>query len=206
MSVPLKLLVIYCNPFPVDSFSYSFFLDVFKVFIEESRLLGKTVEVIDLQNDIEKEGFMPWVFPGSKVTKHLEYQIKIRQTENLVFLYPLVQNHLPASLKGFLDVVFTKDFAYKKLDSGFTRPLLGGKNLLNLIYIPNYNLGESLVWSENLKIYWQRAIFKPTGIKGKTKFLYAPEQLSKAKKLNILEKTQKIAKANYFKNQGISMF
>lgn len=81
------------------------------------------VEVIDLVED----GFNPVmeaadlkVFAGGKAAdeKVYEYQNKIKEADVLVFAFPIWWGIMPATLKGFIDKVFLKDFAYIYTETG----------------------------------------------------------------------------------------
>jgi len=56
-----------------------------------------------------------------------DFQEKIKNSENLIFIYPLWWNSMPAILKGFFDKVFTPGFGYKFGKYGIPIPFLKGK-------------------------------------------------------------------------------
>lgn len=81
------------------------------------------VEVIDLI----KDNFNPVmgaedlkVFASGKAADELvyEYQNKIKEADVLVFAFPIWWGIMPATLKGFIDKVFLKDFAYIYTEAG----------------------------------------------------------------------------------------
>jgi len=53
-------------------------------------------------------------------------QKKITESNNLIFIYPIWWNTMPAILKGFMDRVFAAGFAFK-YDKGMPKGLLKGK-------------------------------------------------------------------------------
>lgn len=58
-----------------------------------------------------------------------EFQKKIQQTDKLIFIYPTWWQNMPAILKGFIDKVFTPNFAFK-YKKGFPIRLLKDKKAL----------------------------------------------------------------------------
>lgn len=81
------------------------------------------VEVIDLIKDefnpvMEAEDLK--VFTSGKAVdeKVYEYQNKIKEADVLVFAFPIWWGVMPAILKGFIDKVFLKDFAYIYTETG----------------------------------------------------------------------------------------
>ncbi|MGM0568861.1 MAG: NAD(P)H-dependent oxidoreductase [Elusimicrobiota bacterium] len=92
-------------------------------------------ELIDLYRD----NFGPVLKPSEHYTSGhkeiapevLDIQKKIRDSEKLVFIYPTWWQNMPSILKGFIDRVFTPNFAYK-YERKLPRGLLKGKKALIL--------------------------------------------------------------------------
>ncbi|OGP61408.1 MAG: hypothetical protein A2V67_01930 [Deltaproteobacteria bacterium RBG_13_61_14] len=90
--------------------------------IQGLREAGHEVELSDLY----AEGFQP-ILTGSELEQLargeippdiLRYQEKIRRAEALVFIYPIWWFGQPAMLKGWLDRVLSKGFAYDMTPNG----------------------------------------------------------------------------------------
>ncbi len=59
--------------------------------------------------------------------ENLKIQEKIKNTDRLIFIYPVWWNSMPAILKGFFDRVLTPSFAYRFSSRGIPHGLLKGK-------------------------------------------------------------------------------
>ncbi len=111
----MKTLVILSHPYEK---SYSAALA--KAVVDGSVASGKEVDFLYL----DKEGFNP-VMTGKELLawrsgqavdpKVFEYQNRIKQADHLVFVFPIWWEVMPALLKGFIDKVFIKDFAYVQI-------------------------------------------------------------------------------------------
>ena len=55
-----------------------------------------------------------------------EFQEKISQTDRLIFIYPVLWSTMPAAMKGFLDRVFTANFAFNFKPAPIFRDYIGG--------------------------------------------------------------------------------
>jgi putative NADPH-quinone reductase len=91
--------------------------------IEDVLAKKHEVQVIDLVQDKFNpvmEGEDLKVFGKGKAAdeKVYEYQSKIKEADVLVFAFPIWWGIMPAILKGFIDKVFLKDFAYIYTETG----------------------------------------------------------------------------------------
>lgn len=71
--------------------------------------------------DLYKDGFDPVLYDSQLYTAggkerdtfQIKYQKIIADADNLIFIYPVWWNTMPAMLKGFLDKVFVQNLAFK---------------------------------------------------------------------------------------------
>jgi NAD(P)H dehydrogenase (quinone) len=121
-----KILIVYSHP---DKESYN------------KEILTKTIEIlkekkIDYQVlDLYKMKFNP-ILEKEELNRIIsnetkEIQNKIKESNKLIFIYPIWWGTMPAILKGFCDRVFTPGFAYKYINS-IPRGLLKNKKALVL--------------------------------------------------------------------------
>ncbi len=87
------------------------------------------VEIIDLVGDnfnpvMESQDLKVFGKGEAADQKVYEYQNKIKEADILVFAFPIWWGSMPATLKGFTDKVFLKEFAYTYTEQGM-------KGLLN---------------------------------------------------------------------------
>src|SRR3989338_98267 len=112
--------------------------------------------------DLYKSGFDPLLSGKELLAKGLDdlpvdvkkYQEKIRNSDTLIFIYPVWWNTMPAILKGFIDRVFSRGFAFRyqpllpsklrkyllnnfrfvnRFDYGVPIPMLRGKKAIVLL-------------------------------------------------------------------------
>jgi putative NADPH-quinone reductase len=111
----MNTLIVYCHPH--DSSHNRHVLDAVKRGLEAA---GTEYELIDLY----RCGFDPmlkpveyermFVTPAGDVEDDVrKYQAMISNARNLVFIYPVWWYSMPAAMKGFVDRVFTRKFAYQ---------------------------------------------------------------------------------------------
>ena len=134
-----------------------------KTFIDSVQKKGISVDLIDLYKETE---FNPIFDPEEKDTKALEFQIRLKKTQLVVIFHPVWWSLFPAILKGFIDKVFTRGFAYD-----IRKGIVTG--LLEDIQAMVFAVGERPTWEHRvmfrdiLKNFWTRAFFPDCGVKSK---------------------------------------
>lgn len=113
----MKFLIVDCHPYD-KSFNRQLTKSIADVLTNKH-----DVEVIDLIADnfnpvMEKEDLK--VFGKGEAADEMvySYQNKIKEADVLVFAFPIWWGIMPANLKGFIDKVFLKDFAYIYTEKG----------------------------------------------------------------------------------------
>lgn len=132
-----------------------------KTFVEAVQKKGISVDLIDLY---KQEEFDPIFDPEEKDTKALEFQIRLKKTQMLVIFHPVWWSLFPAILKGFLDKVFTRGFAYDN-KRGVTSGLLGDINAVVFAIGERPSWEHRVMYRNILKNFWTRAFFANCGIK-----------------------------------------
>lgn len=125
-----------------------------KNFVEACQKRNVVVDMIDLYKEMD---FDPVFFPEVSDTKSLEYQIRFKKADTVVFFYPIWWGTLPAILKGFLDKVLTSDFAYKE-EKGVTKGLLDKKKIMVFTTSEKPTWQHTLVYANINKVFWKRII------------------------------------------------
>lgn len=124
-------LIIYCNPNPKSlSAAYR------DALIQLTEMSGNPVNVRDLYNI----GFHPVLEQiDFDALKHgqIPADVKVEQdyvlwADLITFVYPIWWSGMPALLKGYIDRVFTKGFAYRMDEKGNPEGLLGGRKVMIL--------------------------------------------------------------------------
>ncbi|BBH22967.1 NAD(P)H dehydrogenase (quinone) [Paenibacillus baekrokdamisoli] len=166
----MKTLVIYTHP-NHQSLSYAFMQKVIEGSSENP--LIEEVKVLDLY----EEGFNPiLVFNKTKRRRDMhtdpelaKYREQIMWADTIVFVYPIWWGRPPAMLMGYIDQMFSSNFAYKDKGGLLPEGLLKGKSVVCISTMkgPTFYL---LYWLYNAhKVLMRKALFNYVGIK-KVKF------------------------------------
>lgn len=121
----MKALIIYTHPWE-KSYNHA----VLQTVVQSLEANGHEIDIIDLYLD----NFNP-VLPASDLAlyskgecrdpKIKQYQERLNRADHLFFIFPVWWYDLPAILKGFLDRVLLKGWAYEYASSGIPKGLLG---------------------------------------------------------------------------------
>ncbi|MCC7666312.1 NAD(P)H-dependent oxidoreductase [Liquorilactobacillus satsumensis] len=81
--------------------------------IEMLQRSGHSVEVIDLQKDrynpvLDRQGLLNWRTKEYVDTQSMNYLQRLRVADEIIFIFPLWWEIMPAMTKGFIDKVFCK--------------------------------------------------------------------------------------------------
>ncbi len=125
----MKVYVIYTHPNP-KSFNHAI-LESFTKGLAEA---GHSFEISDLYADNFKADLGAKELEqlrAGKIPKDIKlYQDKISASDAMVFIYPVWWNDRPALLKGWIDRVFSKGFAYDYDEADNLTPLLKQRKAL----------------------------------------------------------------------------
>lgn len=108
-----KTLIIYSHPYE-KSLNHAILNRLCQLLTDD----GQAFDVIDLYKDnfnpvLTREELNKYRFGKSIDSNVLHYQQQLMTAKRLLFVFPIWWNDIPAILKGFLDKVMTKGFAYK---------------------------------------------------------------------------------------------
>lgn len=119
----MKTTIIRCNP-SENSFSKNILEKVLSILNEKN----KSFNIIDLYND----NFNPVLTEADEKLYSIgetnddlvkKYQNSIKESDEIILIFPIWWNNVPAMLKGFFDKVFIKNFAFTD-ESGRPKGLL----------------------------------------------------------------------------------
>lgn len=191
----MKVLLIYTYP-NHNSLNYTFLQNIIKGSKENSKILE--LQVLDLY----EEKFNPLlVFNEQKRRRDMhtdssmeKYREQIMWADKIVFIYPIWWGRPPAMLMGYIDQLFSSNFAYKDKKGLFPEGLLKGKSVVCVSTMKgptNY----PLFWLNNAhKVLMKRALFSFVGIKKVKFFEFGNMETPKGNQVKKLEKVY-----NYFK-------
>lgn len=157
-------LIVYCNPNPRSlSSAYR------DALVELTEMSANPVNVRDLYNI----GFSPVLeMRDFDAVKHgqIPAEVKVEQdyvmwADLITFVYPVWWAGMPALMKGYIDRVFTKGFAYTMDDEGHLKGLLEGKKVVILNNMGfSYAYYEKMGMLDSMKQATDEGIFKFCGM------------------------------------------
>ncbi|EHD1589143.1 flavodoxin family protein [Listeria monocytogenes] len=161
----MSLLIIYAHPYE-KSFNQAILSRV----SENLERQGASFELIDLY----KEQFDPrytaaelrlYATGASEDKKTAHYQELIMNCSEIIFICPLWWNDLPAILKGFIDKVMKKNFAYESTSTGVKGKLTHIKQakIITTSISPTWYI--RLFAGDAIKSVFLKATLKQIGIK-----------------------------------------
>lgn len=187
----MKILIIYTHP-NNKSLNFSILKNA------EELILAKkhSLEILDLY----QEKFNPvLIFDENNRRRNLykdrnteKYREMIEKADLLLFIYPVWWNEMPAILKGFIDRVFVKGFAYE-FKSMIPLGLLKGKKsyIINTMDAPKIYVKLFLMESHYKN--FKNNVLKFCGIKNLGKFtFYNVKKLSREQIQNELKRLNEV--------------
>jgi len=162
----MNVLVIYTHP-NHESLSYAFLQQV----IQGSHENAKIAEIQTL--DLYEEGFDPvLVFNKEKRRRDMhidpnmaKYRDQLIWADKIVFVYPIWWGRPPAMLLGYIDQLFSSNFAYRDHGGLLPEGLLKGKSAVCISVMKGPPL-YPLYWLNNAhKVLMRRALLHYVGIK-----------------------------------------
>lgn len=161
----MNYLIVYAHPYD-KSFNHA----ILETLVKTLKNKNHQYEIIDLYEDqfnpafdaIELSLFFSGKTADPLVTK---YQNMIKKADHIVFVFPIWWNDLPAIVKGFIDKVMKKDFAYIFTANG----LEGTLTYIKKAYI--FTTASSTQWfiesyaGDAIKKTFMNATLKQIGIK-----------------------------------------
>ncbi|MGG0847991.1 NAD(P)H-dependent oxidoreductase [Peribacillus simplex] len=191
----MNMLVIYTYP-NHKSLSYAFLQKVIKGSKENTNIKG--LQVLDLY----AEGFNPLLeFNEQKRRRDMhrdpqleKYRNQITWADKIVFVYPIWWGRPPAMLMGYIDQLFSANFAYRDKKGLLPEGLLKGKSVVCVSTMKGPAKYPLLWLNDAHKIMMKRALFNFVGIKKVKFFEFGNMESPKGKQAQKLEKVYR-----YFK-------
>ena len=191
----MNTLIIYTHP-NHQSLNYAFLEQVLNGISENDRI--NDVKVVDLY----KEGFDPVLFFDENRKRRdmhidpefLTFRDQIRWADKMVFIYPIWWGRPPAMLLGYIDQVFSTDFAYKNKGKYSHEGLLKEKSVICISTMKGPKNYPLFFLNNAHKALMKKALFNYVGIKKVKFFEFGSVEISSEKQKPKLEKIY-----NYFK-------
>jgi NAD(P)H dehydrogenase (quinone) len=185
----MKVLVIYTHP-NHTSLSYAFLQKV----IEGSQVNPNVTDLEVL--DLYEEGFNPLlVFNENKRRRDMhsdpsleKYRNQIIWADKIVLVYPIWWGRPPAMLMGYIDQLFSSNFAYRDKGGLLPEGLLKGKSVVCISSMKGPTNYPLLYLNNAHKILMKRALFNYVGIKKVKFFEFGNMESSKGRHAEKLDK------------------
>ncbi|MEN9528431.1 MAG: hypothetical protein RI932_304 [Pseudomonadota bacterium] len=190
----MKNLIVVCHPNPK-----SFTCAIAKTVEETLAAKGEsfvTRNLYELKFNPILAGADFMEFKAGRVPADIaEEQKHISAAENIIFVYPLWWTGLPAMLKGYVDRVFSKGFAYDFGNGQLNKMLRGKRGLLLTCHGNPKDFYESIGMYNALNLTSDNGIFDFCGIEvvGHQYFDSVPS-ITDADRKNMLAKVQDVVK------------
>lgn len=191
----MATLVIYAHP-QTDGYSPTILQEVTR----ELRGQKEEFEILDLyeMNYDPILHAMEHYTAGNKLSseQNREIQAKIKAADHLIFIYPNWWGSMPAILKGFIDRVFVKGFAFDYKANGMPVKLLKNKKVLTFISHGGPWIYHFFTGNKAAKIM-KNIICGYCGMRAKIVNFYSANKLDDAARLKINKCVQKSIKRFY---------
>jgi len=184
----MKTLIIYAHPE-----TEGFCSETLRQVEEKLKKFNQEYELIDLY----KIGYDPILKKEELYTagnrniseQNLEFQQKIKEAKNLIFIYPIWWGTMPAILKGFFDRILTPRFGYNYKKGGMVERLLKDKKAIVFVSNGSAKIVYSIFNMPNILIKINILAF--CGIKSKVFQIYEARKLDENKKEEIAKNIEK---------------
>lgn len=168
----MKTIVIFDHPYGPEAsenepHNRSFSAAIFKKVKETIKERGQEFDLVDLRNDnfdpvMSKEDLISWrtkKFVDNQTDNYFE---RILECDNIIFIFPVWWESMPASTKGFIDKVFSKG----RLKSGDLKKLQIKNPRIYIMTVSGTPTIIYRLWYGNpiLKIF-KRGTFNKIGLK-----------------------------------------
>lgn len=162
----MKTLIVYNHPYE-GSFCHA----ILEKTVEGALLKGE-VDIIDLDSDkfnpvMSQEDLLGFIKHKIVDEKAQDYAERIREADNLVLIFPIWWELMPAMMKGFIDKVVFPGAFYEYTKSGYGMKTLV-PNLKKVTVITTMNTPKliyRLIYGNALKNALVKGTFKKAGIK-----------------------------------------
>ena len=125
------------------------------------------IDFVDLLQDGYRYKTPLLLDESNKTDQVIDYQMKIKSADWVVFFYQTVLGTMPGHLKSFLDAVMTPGVAYSTQDSAET--YLDEKKATVYVFEPRSQMEAQLFNANREDFFWNRMVFRSTGLNGELK-------------------------------------
>lgn len=193
----MNVLIVYTHP-NHESLNYAFLQKTLEGIKANPK--DTNVQVLDLY----EEGFNPaLVFNGDKRRRDMhsdpetsKYREQITWADHIVYIYPIWWGRPPAMLMGYVDRLFSTNFAYKNTNTAYGHVgLLKGKKVTCISTMKGPAGYITLFLNNAHKALMKKALFNYVGIKKVKFFEFGNSEVKNGNQAKQLNKVQKYFEA-----------
>lgn len=189
-----KILIIFCHPDNQNSFNAAI-LKTFTETLEKNKLEYSIRDLYKMNFDPVLSKKDLGLMNQNKFPKEIEKERElIKNSETIVFIYPIWWSGAPAMMKGYMDRVFLPGFAFDFKNIG-TQPSIKYKKaiIINTMAMSEKAFIENKM-EDAFKLIYDNMIFSTFGLKVvEHKYLYFIHKEDEEKLKSYLEEVQKTA-------------
>ncbi|OIM24219.1 NAD(P)H-dependent oxidoreductase [Oenococcus oeni] len=196
----MKTVIIFDHPYGITAshnqpHKRSYFAALAQQAIKDLKDSGNSVDIIDLQKDnfnpvMSKNDLLNWRTKSFVDKQSQNYFDRLQDADEIIFIFPIWWEMMPALTKGFIDKVFAKGQIKKANGHRLILPVKTKIRVLTAIGTPKiiykFHYGNPL--GKMLK----RGVFGKMGLKDFKIINFNAEDRSKEQRINDLKKIKKI--------------
>ena len=177
------MLIIYAHPNKLGFSGY--FLKSIQEKLEKEKIKYEILDLYAMSYDPVLKKEEHYTTGNHKISdQNKEIQEKIKEAKQLIFIYPIWWQNIPAILKGFLDRIFTPRFAFRYVNN-FPKGLLKNKKAVIFTHTAGPRIFTKLIAGDRgLKVLGKDTL-SFCGIKTKGFILSGARKLDEDKKNKI---------------------
>ena len=156
-----RILVVLANPYIETDQRNNLVNSLCKTFAETCQASGIEIDLLDLYKDTE---FDATGDSEGRDTKVIEYQIRLKKAQMVVFFHQVWWFSVPAVLKGFIDKVFTSGFAFRVYND-LVEGLLDNKKAIVVAVSEKPNWQSNYIYGNILANFWKKGVLDYCGIR-----------------------------------------
>lgn len=157
--------------------------------------------------DLHRDGYhyrTPLMLDKDRKTDQvIDYQMKVKSAEWIVFFYQTVLGTMPGHLKSFLDAVVTSGVAYSAQDNRET--YFDEKKSTVYVFEPLSQLESQLFHANREDFFWKRVVFKTSGLQGDIKQFYSTSTLDGDRIDKIITNIQQLLRTFVHRDQQLAL-
>lgn len=157
--------------------------------------------------DLHRDGYQyrtPLMLDRDRKTDQvIDYQMKLKSADWVVFFYQTVLGTMPGHLKSFLDAVIVNGVAYSSQDTRET--YLDDKKASVYVFEPLSQLEAQLYNANREDFFWKRVVFRTSGLQGEIKQFFNTSKLDGNRIDKMIDSVQQLLQGFVSRNTSLAI-